>query len=198
HERLKRDGQRILPEADLDCDFPITRGADVLMVERVGDEAQSGGTQSRVRQDEPEERMSIQEQSHSMYSWKSARWSSSSARMVRIPLAVPGWQGQDLRGGATKVATRWPSRVIWSSSPGTRVETSSGNRAWASAIVMACMLGLLRSLSDAKYHFYCTSDRFPSGWGPEEVTATFFRPVWAKLAAKLLRGDCEEPLTAED
>src|SRR5271165_4057630 len=35
-----------------------------------------------------------------MYSWKSARWSSSSARMVRIPLAVPGWQGQDLRGGA--------------------------------------------------------------------------------------------------
>ena len=47
------------------------------------------------------------------------------------------------------------------------VETSSGNRAWASSIVMACMLGLLRSLSDAKYHFYCTSDRFPSGWGPE-------------------------------
>ena len=27
---------------------------------------------------------------------------------------------------------------------------------------------------------------------------TFFRPVWAKLAAKLLRGDCEELLTAED
>jgi hypothetical protein len=66
HERLERDRECILPEADFDCNLPVARGANVLVIERVDDEAQRGGTQPWVCQDDSEERMCIEEQSHSM------------------------------------------------------------------------------------------------------------------------------------
>ena len=58
---------------------------------------------------------------------KSARCSSSSSWMVSIPLAVPGWQGQEVRFSRIRRAMGRPSRVMTSSSASSRFSISSGN-----------------------------------------------------------------------
>jgi hypothetical protein len=73
HELLVRLWQSVLAELDLDGDLPIARRADFDLVRRVFNKISGRRTQLRIIEDEPEKRMCIEQQPHSMYSAKSFR-----------------------------------------------------------------------------------------------------------------------------
>src|SRR5437762_687389 len=85
--------QAILAKSDLDCDLPEGRRANGNIVAGIGDQRQGGAAQVCVIHKEPQQGVGIQQHPHRMYSLKSCRWSSSSAKISSWPFAVPGWRG---------------------------------------------------------------------------------------------------------
>lgn len=71
--------QRILADADLDGDFPVSGRADFNFVVWIGQKISGGLTQQRIIEDKSEKGVRIQEQPHGRYSLKSLKCSSSSA-----------------------------------------------------------------------------------------------------------------------
>src|SRR5262245_29716208 len=88
-ERLKRLVQLIFAEADFNGQLPVHRRADQFGGCNVLNKASSRRTELRVAKHKPEESVCVQEDFHCMYSAKSFRCSSSSARITRLPLQEP-------------------------------------------------------------------------------------------------------------
>src|SRR5260370_22218255 len=105
HEIFIGLGQRVLPDADLDGDFPVAGRTDQLLIARVNDQRHGRGAELRVIQGKPKERVRIKQESQGMYSLKCSRCSSSSAKIVSIPLQRPGIGFAFSVGAATSFAT---------------------------------------------------------------------------------------------
>src|SRR5262249_52975638 len=114
-EVLVGDVEGILAGTDLDGDFPVAGRADQLGVGGVKDQRQRQAAELRIGQGEPEQGMGVEQQSHGRYSAQSLRCSSSSARMVSIPLQRP----------ATGCGTSVGSPMSWATGQALRVMTNS-------------------------------------------------------------------------
>src|SRR4051812_5278236 len=78
-------------EAHLAGDLPRRRGAYEFAIGRIADERRSGRAELRIGPPEPEGRVRVQQQRHSMYSEKSSRGvSKSGAIQNERSFAVPG------------------------------------------------------------------------------------------------------------
>src|SRR5262249_37829093 len=88
-ERLKRFVQLVFADADFYGQLPVHRRGDQFGVCNVLNQTSSRRTELRVAEHKPEESVCVQEYSHDMYSAKSFRCSSSSARISRLPLQEP-------------------------------------------------------------------------------------------------------------
>ena len=95
------------------------------------------GAEVGIVPDEPEKRVRVQEQGHSMYSLKSSSGASKSGAIQwMVPLALPALHGHELRGSArTNFATGSPFSAITTSSPGANRCIRSESWVCASCIV---------------------------------------------------------------
>src|SRR5262245_24222257 len=88
-ESGERDVQGVFPDAELDRHLPVAGRADRHLVCRIFDVLLGSGTQLRVIEVVPEERVRVEQHVHGMYSVKSLKCSSSSAWMTNLPLPRP-------------------------------------------------------------------------------------------------------------
>src|SRR5438128_2938791 len=96
----------VFTNGNLDCNFPIRSGADFNVVCGVGNQGFGLRAQFWIIEHKPEQGLCIKQQPHGMYSLKSCRCSSSSARIISLPLALPGSRGcRAALGCATNRAT---------------------------------------------------------------------------------------------
>lgn len=86
-----------LLKADLDGDFPASGDAYEFVIVWILDQSFGVCAQKCVGIQEPQQRVRIEKEVHSMYSLKSANGASKSAARWILPFALPALQGHDPR-----------------------------------------------------------------------------------------------------
>src|SRR6266545_3747961 len=125
-QNRRRFPQLQLAQPRLDSDLPARCHADQLAVGRGYDGRFRGRTQQRVVPQEPEQRVRVEQERHSMYSLNSSSGASKSGAIHRIlSFADPAAQGQLVRSVRTSLASGWPLSIRTTSSPGWRLVTIS-------------------------------------------------------------------------
>src|SRR5208337_1563688 len=134
------EGELLQP--GLDSDFPAGRYAHELLIRRVFDPRLGGRAEVRVVPDEPEERMGVEEQVHSIYSLNSSSGASKSGAIQwMVPLALPALHGHCVFGSVrASFATGSSFSVMTTSSPGVRRWINSLSLFCASSMVTIGMI----------------------------------------------------------
>jgi len=142
-KRAKLFRQRVLAEADLDRDLPLACRAQQQFISRIRHQCRRVAVQPRIVEGELMKRVRVEQQLHGMYSWKSARCSSSSARISSRPTALPGRRGSLVAGEApTSDATVLSPCRIMTVSPGFSLAINSGSPDCASSTATDVMMRL--------------------------------------------------------
>src|SRR5215510_8667207 len=136
---IKGLGQGELPNARFDCNFPQARDAEKFLVGLVFNQRTGLRAERLVANEEPQERMRIEQEPHHMYSSKSFSGSSKSSEIVISPLPLPNLG----RGFAFSIGTSltlWRSSLLMTiSSPLTAASIRSGKWSFASSTLTCCI-----------------------------------------------------------
>src|SRR5438128_24092 len=132
---IKGLGKRKLTDTRFDCDLPQTRDTEKLFVGLVFNQRAGSSADQRATDEEPQERMRIEQESHHMYSSKSSNGSLKSSDIVMSPSPLPNCgRGLDFETGTSLTLWRL-SFVMTICSPLTAASIKSGKWFLASSMV---------------------------------------------------------------